>query len=104
MSGAQDWPADVLGEGVAWAKGWNEARKATLALAEELRALGLADDFGYLKSDVNLFGEGRVCLNQVTADTALTFANLLLRAACEEIGRATPADDGHAARRADPAA
>lgn len=27
-------------------------------MEEELRALGLADDFGYLKADVNLFGEG----------------------------------------------
>ena len=79
--------AEVLRAGVPYVRGWAEARSAAVALAEELRALGLESAFAYLRADVNLNGEGFIRLDLVTSETAQRLADLLALGLCIEIER-----------------
>jgi hypothetical protein len=70
-------PAESLAPGVPYVRGWSEGRRATEALAEQLRSADLADDFTAMKADVNIFGEGLVCLGTIRPETAVRLASLL---------------------------
>ena len=89
--GAQGEPererAEILRAGVPYVRGWAEARSAAIALAEELRALGLESAFAYLRADVNLNGEGFIRLDLVTSETAQRLASLLALGLCVELER-----------------
>jgi hypothetical protein len=77
--------AEILRTGVPYVRGWAEARSAAVALAEELRALGMESAFAYLRADVNLNGEGFIRLDLVTSETAQRLANLLALGLCVEL-------------------
>jgi hypothetical protein len=75
--------------GTSYAKGWKEANDAADRLATALVAVGLADQFAYLKADVNVFGVGLVSLGTVTPETARALAELL-DAASREVAEGRP--------------
>lgn len=52
--------AENLKLDVSYVRGWQNAKRGTSALAEQLRALGLESDVPGLKADVNV--DGVVCL------------------------------------------
>ncbi|MGW1994100.1 hypothetical protein [Embleya sp. NPDC001921] len=87
MDDKNDARPDVLRPGVPYVRGWSEARDAARELAEELRLLGLADDFAYLQGDVNIVGKGHVRLGRVTSDAATRLKDALLFGVCIEIER-----------------
>lgn len=77
--------AEVFEPGVSYVRGWNDARSAARELAEELRLLGLEEDFAYLQGDVSMMGTGFVRLGKVMAETGARFADLLALGLCVEI-------------------
>ena len=79
--------ADILHNGVPYVRGWHQALTAAQALAEELRALGLEDDFAYMRADVNLNGDGFIRLDLITTQTALRLITALTRGLCAELER-----------------
>jgi len=87
MDETNETRADVLRSGVPYVRGWSEARDAARELAEELRLLGLTDDFAYLQGDVNVVGAGHVRLGRVTTEAAMRFADALALGLCVEIDR-----------------
>ncbi|MFE3196490.1 hypothetical protein [Embleya sp. NPDC059237] len=103
MDDKKDVHADVLRPGVPYVRGWSEARDAARELAEELRLLGLADDFAYLQGDVNIVGKGHVRLGRVTSDAASRLKDALTLGLCVEIGRLPCADESARNDRSTPA-
>jgi len=69
--------AEGLAPGVPYVRGWATARRAAEILAGELLALGLDSDFPGLKADVNVDGEGLVCLGAIRPEAAQLLARLL---------------------------
>ncbi|MEW2522934.1 hypothetical protein [Actinacidiphila alni] len=69
--------AESLDPGVPYVQGWAESKRATEALAEQLRSAALADDFTTLKADVNVFGEGVICLGTIRPEATVRLASLL---------------------------
>lgn len=57
--------AEDLQSDVPYVRGWMEGRRGADALAEALRALGLETDLPGLRADVNVRGDGIVCLGEV---------------------------------------
>jgi hypothetical protein len=94
--------AEVLYDDIPYVRGWAQAQRAALSLADELRALGLEEDFAYMKSDVNVHGEGVVRLDLIPADAAKRLAELLSLGLCAELERLPVAED--VSDRASPAA
>ncbi|MYW04520.1 hypothetical protein [Streptomyces sp. SID3343] len=84
---SNDARANLLRPGVPYVRGWSEARDAARELAEELKLLGLADDFAYLQGDVNVVGKGHVRLGRVTSDAAGRLTEALVLGLCVEIDR-----------------
>ncbi|WP_406282765.1 hypothetical protein [Embleya sp. NBC_00896] len=87
MDDKNDARADFLRPGVPYVRGWSDARDAARELAEELRLLGLANDFAYLQGDVNVVGKGHVRLGRVTSDAATRLAEALTLGMCVQIDR-----------------
>ncbi|PKV87888.1 hypothetical protein BX283_5491 [Streptomyces sp. TLI_146] len=69
--------AEDLEPGVPYVRGWLRARRGAMALAEQLAGLGLDTDFPGLKADVNVRGEGLVCLGAIRPETAELLAELI---------------------------
>jgi hypothetical protein len=95
--------AEDLLPGVPYVRGWVRARRGTDALARQLVALGLQTDFPGLRADVNVFGDGLVCLGAVRPETAALLAELIASGlAMEMADRANSSADGeeHSAPRA----
>jgi hypothetical protein len=69
--------AEDLAPGVPYVRGWSDARRAASALAEQLTALGMEADFPGLRADVNVFGDGLVCLGSVRPEAAGLLAELI---------------------------
>jgi len=84
--------ADILHNGVPYVRGWHQANTAAQELAEELRALGLEDDFAYMRADVNLNGDGFIRLDLITADTAHRLIDALTRGLCHELEHLSVSD------------
>lgn len=61
-SGVYASRAESLDPHVPYVCGWVESQRATDALAGQPRSAAIADDFTTLNADVNVFGEGVVCL------------------------------------------
>jgi hypothetical protein len=69
------------------------ARRGADALARQLAALGLQTDFPGLRADVNVFGDGLVCLGAVRPEAAALLAELIASGlAMEMAAQATSAD------------
>jgi hypothetical protein len=69
--------ADDLSPGVPYVRGWSVAKRGADALAEQLRFAGAESEFPGLKADVNVFGDGLVCLGVVRPDAANLLASLI---------------------------
>ncbi|MFF4751762.1 hypothetical protein ACWD5R_20400 [Streptomyces sp. NPDC002514] len=69
--------AEDLAPAVPYVRGWAEAKRATDALAEQLHALGMDSDFLSLKADVNVYGDGLVCLGPIRPTTAQLLAEAI---------------------------
>ncbi|MFF3819418.1 hypothetical protein ACFYYD_22955 [Streptomyces bluensis] len=69
--------AEELAPAVPYVRGWADAKRATDALAEQLRALGLESGFLGLKADVSVFGDGLVCLGPISPETAQLLAEAI---------------------------
>jgi hypothetical protein len=69
--------AEGLSPGVPYVRGWGTAKRAAEALAEELTAFGLDSDFPGLKPDVNIAGDGLVCVGAIRPEVAEVLARLL---------------------------
>ncbi|MGV9313418.1 hypothetical protein ACWDR0_14660 [Streptomyces sp. NPDC003691] len=70
--------AEELTPGISYVRGWSRAHRGTAALADRLRALGLDSDFPGLKADVNVDGDGLVCLGQIRPEAAQFLAQALV--------------------------
>jgi hypothetical protein len=71
---------------VPYVRGWAHAKRGATALAEVLRALGLDSDFPGLKADVNVNGDGIVCLGSVRPEAVKLLAAALTEGLLREIG------------------
>lgn len=94
--------AENLMPGVPYVRGWSEARRGAEALAEQLRALGLGDDLFGLRADVNVNGEGVVCLGDVRPEAVERLTDALTRGLALEMAHhaaasVEPLDGGAAA-------
>jgi hypothetical protein len=69
--------AEGLAPGIPYVRGWATAKRGAEALAEELSALGLDSDFPGLKPDVNVEGEGLVCVGAIRPEAVQLLARLL---------------------------
>ena len=69
--------AEELRPGVPYVRGWATAKKGAEALAEQLAAIGLESDFPALKADVNVFGDGLVCLGAIRPEAAVLLSVLI---------------------------
>ena len=69
--------AEDLLPGVPYVRGWMQARQSAGALAEQLTTLGLESDFPGLAADVNVFGDGLVCLGTICPEAALLLAEII---------------------------
>jgi hypothetical protein len=63
--------------GVPYVRGWSDGKRGADALAEQLRSAGLTAEFGGLKADVNVIGQGVVSLGTVRPEVAVRLAGLL---------------------------
>ncbi|URN13208.1 hypothetical protein LUW77_21810 [Streptomyces radiopugnans] len=70
--------AENLMPGVPYVRGWADGKRGADALATVLRELGLDSDFPGLKADVNVSGDGVVCLGTIRPDAAKLLASLLV--------------------------
>ncbi|GAA2071391.1 hypothetical protein GCM10009801_22980 [Streptomyces albiaxialis] len=77
--------AEDLRPGVPYVRGWAEGKRGADALAELLRELGLEADFPGLKADVNVFGDGIVCLGQVRPAAVEMLARVLANGLAAEM-------------------
>ncbi|MFF0445057.1 hypothetical protein ACFYT4_01330 [Streptomyces sp. NPDC004609] len=77
--------AEDLLPGVAYVRGWSHAHSSAGALADRLKALGLDADFPGLKADVNVDGDGLVCLGAVRPEAAQLLAQALMTALALDI-------------------
>jgi hypothetical protein len=57
--------AEDLRPDVPYVRGWAQGKRGADALAEVLRALGLEEDIPSLRADVNVHGDGVVCLGDI---------------------------------------
>jgi len=64
--------------GVPYVRGWADGKRGADALATVLHELGLASDFPGLRADVNVTGDGVVCLGTIRPDAAKLLASLLV--------------------------
>jgi hypothetical protein len=87
--------AEDLLPGVAYLRGWSQAQSGAAALADTLRALGLHTDFPGLRADVNVDGDGLVCLGAVRPEAAQLLAQALMTALAQEIADRATAPDIH---------
>nr|WP_171904306.1 hypothetical protein [Streptomyces abyssalis] len=62
--------AEDLQSDVPYVRGWMDGRRGADALADALRALGLETDLPGLRADVNVRGDGIVCLGKVRPSAA----------------------------------
>jgi hypothetical protein len=69
--------AEDLRPGVPYVRGWMRARDGAEVLARQLAALALEPDFPGLKADVNVNGDGLVCLGPVRPEAAIRLAALI---------------------------
>ncbi|MFE1463954.1 hypothetical protein [Streptomyces nigra] len=69
--------AEDLLPDIPYVRGWMHARRAAVALAEQLRALGLDSDFPGLTADVNVRGDGLVRLGAIRPEAAALVAELI---------------------------
>jgi hypothetical protein len=69
--------AEGLAPGVPYVRGWARAKQAAEALAAELLAFGLDSNFPGLKPDVNVAGDGLVCVGAIRPEAAEILARLL---------------------------
>ncbi|MFI1092892.1 hypothetical protein [Streptomyces sp. NPDC020917] len=79
--------AESLMPGVPYVRGWARGREGAEALAEELREVGLDADFPGLKADVNIVGDGVVCLGAIRPEAAELLARLLTAGMAEEMAQ-----------------
>ncbi len=84
--------AEILHPNVPYVRGWSQARTAARTLAEALRALGLEDDFAYMRADVTPTGDGIVRLDLITAEAAHRLITALTRGLCHELEHLPTAD------------
>ncbi|MGW5675417.1 hypothetical protein ACWEV4_10075 [Streptomyces sp. NPDC003860] len=70
--------AEELIPGIPYVRGWSRAHRSATALADKLRALGLDADFPGLKPDVNVDGDGLVCLGTIRPEAAQLLAQTLV--------------------------
>lgn len=70
--------AEDLAPGVPYVRGWAAAKRGSDALAEKLRAVGLESDFPGLKADVNVGGDGLVCLGSVRPEAIQYLVRMLV--------------------------
>ncbi|MGW6456953.1 hypothetical protein ACWF94_13705 [Streptomyces sp. NPDC055078] len=78
--------AEDLFPGVSYVRGWADAARGASALADQLAALGLDSDFPGLKADVNVNGDGLVCLGAVRPEAAELLARALATGLALEMG------------------
>ncbi|MFF7156285.1 hypothetical protein [Streptomyces sp. NPDC008139] len=69
--------AERLTPGVPYVRGWAAAKRGADELARELSFLGLASDFPGLRPDVNVSGDGLVCIGVVRPEAAEILARLI---------------------------
>ncbi|MFH8365578.1 hypothetical protein [Streptomyces sp. NPDC018031] len=69
--------AEALVPGVPYVRGWSAAKQGADALAGQLQALGLDADFPGLRADVNINGDGIVCLGAVRPEAVQLLVRLL---------------------------
>ncbi|WP_338059619.1 hypothetical protein [Streptomyces nanshensis] len=79
--------ADDLQSDVPYVRGWMEGRRGADALAEALRALGLETDVPGLRADVNVRGDGIVCLGEVRPAAAELLTRALMAGLSIEMAR-----------------
>ncbi|OIV36833.1 hypothetical protein BIV57_14310 [Mangrovactinospora gilvigrisea] len=74
---------------------WYAARDSTAHLRDALIAAGLADDFPFLRADLNAFGHGIVEVGRTTPEAGERIASLLqLGLSVGEVsGESTPTDN-----------
>jgi hypothetical protein len=72
-------------------RGWATAKRAAEALAEELLAFGLDTDFPGLKPDVNVAGDGLVCVGAIRPEAAEILARLITAGLAAEMAGQTVA-------------
>lgn len=56
---------------------WYEARNSMILLRDVLIAAGLAEDFPYLRADINAFGHGIVELGRTTPEAVARLSALM---------------------------
>lgn len=69
--------AEVFLPGISYIRGWSDGMRGAVALADQLRAADLAEDFTALRADVNVEGEGLVCLGAVRPEVAMRLSGLI---------------------------
>lgn len=85
--------AERLTPGVPYVRGWFAAKRGADDLARELNLLGLASDFPGLRPDVNVAGDGLVCVGVIRPDAAEILARLISAGLAQEMAeRVAPAD------------
>lgn len=71
--------AEIFAVGTGYVRGWATARTASEDLAAQLQRAGLAEDFGGLRADVTVSGQGLVCVGMVRAEAVRALAVLVAR-------------------------
>jgi hypothetical protein len=77
--------AEIFSAGPPFVRGWAAARTASQYLAARLEDAGLTEDFGGLRADVSVSGQGLVCVGTLHAQAVRTLAVLLSRGLCAEL-------------------
>jgi hypothetical protein len=81
--------AEILQDGIPYVAGWSAAQRATTALARSLGQAALASGFGALRADVNVHGQGVVCIGTIPADVVQQLVTLLTEGLCAELQRSS---------------
>jgi hypothetical protein len=79
--------AETLAPGIPYVRGWSDARRSAEALARQLACADLAPDVPGLKADVNVIGQGVVCVGSVRPDVGRELARLLAAGLAAEMTR-----------------
>jgi len=79
--------AEVFAGGVPFVRGWSAARRASSHLAGQLVEAGLAQEFGGLRPDVSVRGDGLVCIGPISTEAANRLTVLIGRGLCVEYER-----------------
>ncbi|MFE3016696.1 hypothetical protein [Streptomyces sp. NPDC059256] len=90
--------AEDLLPGIPYVRGWSKGHRGATALATALKTLGLETDFPGLRADVNVDGDGLVCLGSVSPEAADLLARALVAGLAMEIADRAGATLGDRAR------